>query len=118
AINVIVAQFTQATGGSAILADSAGGTFTSLTGPTYTENASGNAGPGTIILNAPAGFTFDTAGVAPTVRIDRLTGSGGSANNINGVPSGSSVGLSGISTNQLTFTVTSSSSGVTCKLSW
>src|SRR5262249_28648359 len=51
AITVSPAQYTQATGGGAISADGATGTFTSLTGPSYTENASVNIGTGTIILN-------------------------------------------------------------------
>src|SRR5206468_7669304 len=67
AIAVSPAQFTPATGGSAIAADSATGTFTSLTGPTYSEDLAGEVGTGTIILNAPAGFVFDTGGTAPSV---------------------------------------------------
>ena len=47
-----------------------------MTGPSYTENASGDVGTGTIIVNAPAGFIFDTGGTAPTVLITRLSGSG------------------------------------------
>src|SRR5262249_25758657 len=84
AITVNPAQFTAATGGGAIPADGATGTFTSLSGPSYSENASANVGTGTIILNAPPGFVFDTGGTAPTVLITRLTGSGSSANNLNG----------------------------------
>jgi len=120
AITVSPAQFTPATGGGAIAADNAAtGTFTSLTGPTYTENASGNAGTGTIILTAPAGYVFDTGGTAPKVLITRLTGSGSSSYNINGVNSGTAAALSSVSSTQLTFTVTKSSSGgVTCKLTW
>ena len=38
-----------------------------MTGPSYTENAIGDVGTGTIIVNAPAGFVFDTGGTAPTV---------------------------------------------------
>src|SRR5262249_54679443 len=68
AITVGVPQFTQATGGSAISADGAAApiTFTSLTGPTYTENNPGEVGLGTIILNAPAGFIFDTNSPTPS----------------------------------------------------
>src|SRR5205814_2900502 len=113
------AQFTPATGGSAISADTVGGTFTSLTGPTYSENANGNVGTGTIILSVPSGFIFDTGGTAPTVLINRLSGSGGSGNNINGVGNGTAVAMTSVTTTQLRFTVTSSSiSGVTCKLTW
>ena len=67
-IAVSPAQFAPTTGGGAIPADGATtGTFTSLSGPSYSENASGNMGTGTIILKAPAGFVFDTGGTAPTV---------------------------------------------------
>src|SRR5262249_34433730 len=114
AIIVSPAQYTSATGGTAISADGATGTFTSLTGPTYSENASGNIGTGTIILKAPTGFVFDTGGTAPTVKI-----TGSSKNNINGVSSGTSVAMSSVTSTQLTFTVTSSSaSGVTTTLPW
>jgi hypothetical protein len=116
-ITVSPAQFTPATGGTAISADTMGGSFTTLTGPTYTENTSGNVGTGTIILKVPSGFIFDTGGTAPTMRIDRLIGSGSSANNINGISSGISVAMTSVTTTQLVFTVTSSSaSGIICKL--
>jgi hypothetical protein len=118
-IIVSPAQFTPATGGTAISADTMGGSFTTLTGPTYTENTSGNVGTGTIILKVPSGFIFDTGGTAPTMRIDRLIGSGSSANNINGISSGISVAMTSVTTTQLVFTVTSSSvSGIICKLTW
>src|SRR5439155_11414433 len=93
-ITVGTAQFTAATGGSAISADTAGGTFTSLTGPSYTEKVSGDVGTGTIILNAPTGFTFDTGGAAPTVVVDRLGGTGPAGNNVNGVAKGTAVAMS------------------------
>src|SRR4030095_11612960 len=51
AISVSGAQFTAATGGGAIAADGAAtGTFTSLTGPSYSEKTNGNVGTGTIIV--------------------------------------------------------------------
>src|SRR5206468_5068919 len=119
AITVNAAQFTQATGGTAISADTTGGTFTSLSGPTYSENANGDVGTGTIILNATSGFTFDTGGTAPTVLVTRLTGSGNANNNINNVSSGTAVAMTSVTSTQLVFTVTSSSSGgITCKLTW
>src|SRR5262249_42450844 len=93
AIAVSPAQYTAATGGTAISADGATGTFTSLTGPTYSENASGNVGTGTIILTVPTGFIFDTGGTGPTVMISRLAGSGKDNLNINGVASGTAVGM-------------------------
>src|SRR5262249_4183414 len=118
-ITVSPAQFTPATGGTSISADGATGTFISLTGPSYSENASGDVGTGTIIVNAPAGFVFDTGGTAPTILLTRLTGSGNAGNNINGVSSGTAVSMTSVTSTQIVFTVTSSSqSGVTCKLTW
>src|SRR5205814_7308917 len=75
-ISVIQPQFTTATGGNAIAADGATGTFTSLTGPTYSENNAGEVGTGSIILNVPAGFIFDTGGTAPTVSSAKISGTG------------------------------------------
>jgi hypothetical protein len=118
-IPVVAAQHIAATGGGAISADTVGGSWTTLTGPVYSEAASGNVGIGTIILNAPNGFIFDTGGTAPTVLITRLTGSGFSANNINNVSSGTAAAITSRTTNQITFTVTDFSvSGVTCSLTW
>jgi hypothetical protein len=122
--NTVSAAFTldgveRATGGMAIPSSTAGGTYTTLTGPVYYEYASGDIGTGTIILNAPAGFVFDTGGTAPTVRIDRLTGSGSDNKNINTVASGTSVAVTSRTTTQMTFTVSSaSSSGINCSLTW
>lgn len=67
---------TPATGGSAISADTAGGTYTALTGPTATEGASRDIpASGTFILNAPAGFAFNTSSTV-TATITRLAGTG------------------------------------------
>jgi hypothetical protein len=119
AIAVTPAQFTLATGGGAISANTTGGSFTTLIGPSYTENASGNAGIGTIILNAPTGFIFDTGGTAPTVLITRVTGSAKSTENINDVASGTAVAITSRTTTQIVFTVSApSGSGVTCRLTW
>lgn len=60
---------TAATGGGAIDAATTGGVYTSLTGPSLNEGAAGDIGVGTIILNVPAGFEFDTGGTAPTVKL-------------------------------------------------
>jgi len=109
----------RATGGTDIPSSTAGGAYTPLTGPVYYEFANGDAGTGTIILNAPAGFVFDTGGTAPTVRIDRLTGSGNDSRNINGAATGTSAAITSRTTTQITFTVSAaSSSGVTCSLTW
>ncbi len=110
AITVNSPQFTQATGGSAIPADlAASGTFTNLTGPTYTENASGDVGTGTIILNAPAGFIFDTNSPSPSVSSVKFSGA---ANN---VVQGS---VTSVTTNQITYTVTAGSSSTQTRLTW
>jgi hypothetical protein len=72
-----------------------------------------------VIITAPAGFVFDTGGTAPTVKIDRIGGSGQNSRNINGVASGTSIAMTSIGATQMTFTVsTASSSGVLCKLTW
>src|SRR5262249_24289503 len=98
------------TGGSAISADGAAApiTFTSLTGPTYTENNPGEVGLGTIILNAPAGFIFDTNSPTPSALVTKASRSG-SALVQGSMTSGSST--------QLTYTVTTVS-GTISKLTW
>lgn len=63
---------TGATGGEAISADTAGGTWTTLTGPILTETFArdtGGPGLGTIILTAPAGFEFNPS-AAVTVLVN------------------------------------------------
>ena len=115
AIPVALSSYSAATGGSAISADTTGGTYTALTGPVYTEAVAGNVGLGTIILKAPAGFVFNTVSPLPTVLIN---GNGGKTN-INGVVNGTAASLSSVTTNQLVFTITKKSSGgFPCKLTW
>jgi hypothetical protein len=108
AITVKPSPVTAATGGQAIPADTAGGTYTVLTGPVYTESKRGSVGSGTIILNAPDGFIFDTSCCPlPTIRINGDPRN--SAKNINHTFDGSYYPLTMTST-QATFTVTSKSS--------
>jgi len=114
----VVARYVSAAGGNAIPASTAGGAFNSLIGPTYSEKASGEVGKGTIILNAPTGFIFDIGGVAPAVRIDRISATGRNPANINNVVSGAAVPMTSVNSTQLTFTVSTASSGATCKLTW
>ena len=110
---------TAATGGGAVSADNVGGAYTSLTGPLYTETSSGNAGTGTIILNAPSGFAFDTTTPLPTVLVTRTGGVGADTRNINNVAGGTSVAVGSVTSTQITFTVTDvSSNGVTNSLTW
>ncbi|MBU6142178.1 hypothetical protein KGO95_03650 [Patescibacteria group bacterium] len=109
---------TPATGGSAISADTTGGTYTTLTGPIIAEGATADIGTGTIILNVPSGFIFDTGGTAPTVVVTRLSGSGPNGNNINGKASGTALAVTVTST-QISLTITASSkNGVTNSLTW
>ena len=56
---------TAATGGGAISADTAGVSWTTLAGPALAESSTASIGAGTIVLNAPAGFSFNTS--APVV---------------------------------------------------
>ncbi len=109
---------TSATGGSSISADTTGGTYTSLTGPVIEEAATGDIGTGTIILNVPSGFQFDTGGTAPTVLVTRTGGGGNNNRNINDLPSGSTIAV-GVTSTTLTITVTASTSnGVRNSLTW
>jgi len=109
---------TPATGGSSISADTTGGAYTSLTGPAIAEGLVSEINTGTIILNVPSGFVFDTGGTAPTVLVTRIAGSGADTRNINDVPSGTSIAVT-ISTTQITFTVTgATSNGVRNSLTW
>jgi hypothetical protein len=114
-----VGGFEPVSGSTDISADTVGGSYTTLAGPVYYEAASGDAGGGTIILNSPAGFSFDTGGTAPLVLVQRLGGSGGNTNNIDRVASGTAVAITSRTTNQIILTVTNASSGgVTCSLTW
>ena len=118
-IAVGASELIRATGGEAISADTAGGSWTPLSGPTYIEGLSGAVGVGTIILSIPAGFEFDTGGVAPTVLIERNGGSGSDSLNINGATNGQALAVTSVTSTQIIFTVTSASSGlVTDTLTW
>ncbi|NQV30687.1 MAG: T9SS type A sorting domain-containing protein, partial [Candidatus Marinimicrobia bacterium] len=64
-----------ATGGDSLSADDANTTFTTLTGPRITEDAAGElTSGGTIILNAPSGFEWDTIGTLPSVAVQKAYG--------------------------------------------
>lgn len=112
------ATITPATGGSAISADTAGGLYTELTGPVISEGATADIGTGSIIVDVPSGFVFDTGGIAPTVLVTRIGGSGPNNRNINNLASGSMIAVT-VSTTQLIITITdTTSSGVTNSLTW
>ncbi len=100
---------TPATGGTTISADTSapGLTFTTLTGPLY----DGTSIPlGTIVLNAPAGFDFNTdPSNLPSVLITHVSGSGPDA-----------VGtITSVTSTQITFTVTTAAgAGTEDSLTW
>lgn len=103
---------TAATGGSAIgsATNTSDGTavWTTLTGPSLSEDDKGNIGTGTIILSVPNGFVFDTTGTAPSVL---LTGDATANKNINNTSTGNSISLTSISSTALTLSINSKSSG-------
>lgn len=101
----IGATLTAATGGSAISADNFGtGTYVALTGPSYAEGAAGDVTTGTIILNVPTGFIFDTGSTVTVL----VTGSATAADNINDLATGSTISAT-VSTTQITITITAAS---------
>lgn len=67
---------TPATGGSAISADSVGGTYTILTGPVISETDTGGMQIGSYILTAPAGFQFNTTANSVSIAISTASGTG------------------------------------------
>ncbi|HUJ86204.1 MAG TPA: hypothetical protein VLX30_05070, partial [Burkholderiales bacterium] len=112
---------TAASGGGAISADSFGAAWTALTGPELDEtsrNGSGAFGTGTIVLNAPAGFRFNTAATV-TVSVGRISGSGNSSNQINiGAGRGNS-NTAAVTATAITITVTATSGSSTLNsLTW
>ncbi len=108
ALAIASISITPATGGSSISADTTGGAYTGLTGPVITENTKGSVGTGTIILNAPSGFIFDTGGTAPTLLV---SGDADHNKNINNIANGGTIAATSVSASAITFTTTSKSSG-------
>jgi hypothetical protein len=109
---------TPASGGSSISADTTGVTYTTLTGPVIAEGATADIGTGTIILNAPSGFIFDTGGSAPTVLVTRTAGTGADTRNINNLASGASIATTRTAS-QITATITDvTSNAVRNSLTW
>ncbi|MCF7803340.1 MAG: T9SS type A sorting domain-containing protein [Candidatus Marinimicrobia bacterium] len=64
----------KATGGEAISADNANGTFTTLSGPVITETTAGQLPLGTIEFVLPNGFEWDTGGTDPSVTVTLAPG--------------------------------------------
>ena len=98
---------TAATGGQAISAQTAGGAWTTLTGPVITETYArdtGGPGLGTIVLNVPAGFEFNPQ-AAVTVRVNS-----DGHKTINGVPDGGTIAAI-VTPSTITITITAVSRG-------
>ena len=101
---------TPATGGTSVSADTTiaaggSGTYTMLTGPSLAEDNSGQIDTGTLVLNVPSGFQFNT-NVSVTVKV---TGSAAAANNINGVANNGTIPAT-VTTNTISITISSKSS--------
>lgn len=97
--NVSIGQLTAAEGGTEISADDTNNSFTNLTGPIFKEGFAGEllAG-GTIVLEAPDGFEWNSAS-SPTI----------SVNPVYGGTTSLSMSLTNVSANSITFTVNSAS---------
>jgi hypothetical protein len=102
-----------AMGGTSISADTAGGSYTPLSGPSITEVNKGNIQQGTIILNAPSGFVFDTTAnsVTATVTGDLKISTNSSGN-------GSSLAYAILTTNTITIWVNGKSTATACTIAW
>lgn len=94
-------------------------TFTTITGPAITEGGGKDIGTGTIILNAPSGFVFNTNATV-TVRILKVSnGADDPTKNINDAANGTSLAITSITPTQITFTVTQETdNGVKNSLTW
>ena len=98
---------TPATGGGSILDSTVNATSTNLTLPALKEGATMDIGNGTIIINAPAGFTFNTSGsVTLKVTRNKKSGTGPKTNNINDENNNGLISPTSNSTAQFTFTIT------------
>src|SRR6266850_288315 len=102
------AAITAASGGNAISANTYTGAFTPLTGPVIVETIVGDISVGTIVLTAPAGFEFDTNASLPVITLN----GDNNHKNINGLSDGDIIPLV-VTTNTLSFTITSKSKGQT-----
>lgn len=94
-----IRKITPATGGSAISADDANTTYTSLTGPTIQEGQAGElTNSGTIILTAPTGYEWNT-GSSPSLSVSPVYGGSTSL----------TATFTSITTDEATFTITAES---------
>jgi hypothetical protein len=127
-------SITPVQGGEAISADTnsadGSGAWTDLQGPVMSESHSGDIGTGTLNLELPAGFEFNTASPV-TVLVTNIGGSGSDSDNINGLASGSTIkarffmvpsekqSASNLAPKGVQITISSSSSGTNMdSLTW
>ncbi len=96
---------------ASISADTAGGNSAGISGPALDEGSTGDIGLGTIILNAPSGFSFDP-GATVAATVTRIAG-GGTAVTL-------SSGTAVVTTSTITITVTAvdSSGGTKSRVAW
>ncbi len=94
-----------------ISADTFNGAPTALTGPTLDEGASQDIGAGTLMLNAPAGFQFDTTATV-LVTVTKISGSGTVLTLASGTAS--------VTAGSITITITAGDSGgkTRSRLTW
>ncbi len=94
-----IRKITPASGGEQISADNANATYTALTGPIIKEGFAGElSSGGTIVLEAPSGFEWNT-GAAPSV----------STSSVYGGSTTLAASFTGITATQATFTVNTAS---------
>ncbi|MEO1022732.1 MAG: DUF2341 domain-containing protein [Bacteroidota bacterium] len=98
--DIPIRLITKATGGEAISADNTSSTFTTLSGPRIQEGFLGQlAQNGTIVLEAPSGYEWDTGGAVPSLSV--LPAFGGSTN--------LAASFTSRTTSQVTFTISQAS---------
>jgi len=103
-----------ATGGTGILSNTGGISYTTLTGPSIHEDAVGDIKSGIITINAPIGFEFDSTNPA------MITINGNTTNptyNINNLPDGTTIATNTTSS-QISYTVTAQSNSTRGTLTW
>lgn len=108
-----VVNVTAATGGNAISnSNIASGTWTALTGPIIAESAPSGIGAGTVVLNVPTGFIFNTASPVTVT----VTGTGSPGADVTIASSTATINAAGTT---ITITITKGSTGQrTSTLTW
>ncbi len=106
--SLVAGTLTPATGGEAIPSETVGGAFTALSGPVYDEASRGEVDVGTIVLELPPGFEWNTA-ITPVIRVTRLNPTFPGGRNINDLPDGGTFAASSVTATAITFQITTTS---------